>query len=130
MSADTRDTPNQNRDAPRWWSVIATLLAVAVFSEAIFAGAMLSGIPWAHTAHSLNAKILVATATIASLVGVMTLRRLPHRGKLMSISLCFAVGVLLQAAIGTLSAKGINLLWIHIPLGVALFGIAGYAAIV
>jgi hypothetical protein len=30
--------------------------------------------------------------------------------------------------VGTLSAKGANLLWVHVPLGVALVGFAAQAA--
>jgi hypothetical protein len=42
--------------------------------------------------------------------------------------LSLAAMLLLQAAAGALTAKGTNLLWVHVPLGVALYGFAMRAA--
>jgi hypothetical protein len=112
----------------RWWSAITTLLVIAVFTEAVFAGAMLSGVGWARTAHSVNAAILIASTFTAGLISVVTLRRIAHGVTLGLTLLSLAAVVFLQAAIGTLAAKGANLLWVHIPLGVALFGFARQAA--
>jgi len=117
-----------NASLRQWWSVITTLLLAAIFIEAVFAGAMLSGVDWARTAHRANAAILIASTLIAGLAAVVTLRRVAHGLKLGLILLSLAVAILLQAAIGALSAKGANLLWVHVPLGVALFGLAGRAA--
>jgi hypothetical protein len=39
---------NQSRNPRRWWSVITSLMALAVLMEAIFAGAMMSGVGWAR----------------------------------------------------------------------------------
>jgi len=41
--------------------------------------------------------------------------------------LSLALVLFLQAAVGALSAKGANLLWVHVPLGAALFGLAALA---
>jgi len=112
----------------RWWSVVTSLLVLAIFIEAVFAGAMLSGIEWARTAHSVNAAILVASTAIAGLVSIITLRRVEHGRRLGLTLLLLAMVVLVQAAIGALTAKGANLLWVHVPLGVALFGLAAQAA--
>ena len=116
------------RDLRRWWSVITNLIAFAVLLEAIFAGAMLSGVGWARTAHAVNASIVVASAFIAGLICVITLRGISNGFKLGLMLLSLAAVVLIQAAAGALSARGTNLLWIHIPLGVALFGFATRAA--
>jgi len=35
--------------------------------------------------------------------------------------------MILQIAVGWSAARGVNLLWIHVPLGVALVGVAGRA---
>jgi heme A synthase len=129
MSAEQYDSISHGHNPPRLWSVIIIFLALAVFGEAIFAGAMLSGAPWAHTAHSVGAKILIAATILAGLIAIVTLRRIPRGKQLGWTLLSFAVVICLQSALGALTAKGSNLLWIHIPLGVALFGIAAHAAI-
>src|SRR5258706_12241697 len=106
----------------RWWSVITILLATAILSEAIFAGAMLSGVDWARTAHSVNAAMLIASTFTAGLVALVTLRRIPHGLQLGLALLSLAPVAFIQAALGALSAKGPYLLWAHVPLGHALSG--------
>jgi hypothetical protein len=115
-------------DLRLWWRVITGSLVLATFIETVFAGAMLSGINWARTAHSVNAAILTLSSTVAGLVSIVTLRRFPNGLKLGLIMLSLAAVTLLQAAVGALTAKGANLLWVHVPLGVALFGLATQAA--
>ena len=115
---------DQSRNLWRWWSVITGLIALAVLFEAIFAGAMLSGADWAHRAHAVNAGILIASALTAGLVAVVTLRHIPHGLKLGWTLLSLGAVVFLQAAVGALSAKGAHLMWLHVPLGVAIFGFA------
>ncbi len=114
----------------QWWSVIARFLVLFVFLEAVFAGAMLSGFDWARGAHKADATILVAVTLIAALVGIVTLRGVTNGLRLGLTLLALAAVLALQAAIGTLSAKGDNFLWLHIPLGVALFGFVVRAAAV
>jgi len=117
-----------NASLREWWIVITTLLLAAIFIEAIFAGAMLSGVEWARTAHRVNAAILIGSTLIAGLAAVVTLRRVAHGLKLGLTLLSLAASIFLQAVVGSLSAKGANLLWVHVPLGVALFGFAARAA--
>jgi hypothetical protein len=112
----------------RGWSLASALLLAAVFLEAVFAGAMLSGQGWARAAHGLTAGLVIAGTTAAGLMGVITLRRTPQGPRLTSIFLALAALAFLQAALGVLSAKGANLLWLHVPLGVALVGFAAQAA--
>lgn len=119
---------DQSRNLRRRWSVITSLIALAVLMEAIFAGAMMSGVGWARAAHAVNATVLIASAFTAGLVCVLTLRRSPDGLKLGLALLSLGAVVLLQAAVGALTAKGTNLLWVHVPLGVALFGFAMRAA--
>jgi heme A synthase len=121
---------DHGRDLRQWWSVITTLLVVAVFTEAVFAGAMLSGAGWARRAHALMAATLIASTTVAGLVAIVALRRTPRGPKLGWTLLALAAVIFLQAAVGVLSAKGVNLLWVHVPLGVALLGFAARAAAV
>jgi hypothetical protein len=111
----------------RWWVAVAILLAAAVFIEAVFAGAMLSGAGWARTAHRAAALGLIASTAVAALVAIATLRGAPHGLRLALTLIGLAAGVVLQAALGALSAHGANLLWLHVPVGVALVGLAGQA---
>lgn len=41
--------------------------------------------------------------------------------------MALAAAVFVQTAIGHMAAKGAPLLWVHVPLGVALFGLAAQA---
>jgi hypothetical protein len=118
------DAPSTEPSLRRWWNVITALLAIAVFMEAVFAGAMLSGVDWARAAHSMNAVILIASALAAGVVSLITLRRIPHGTKFGLTLLSLAALVALQMAAGKLTAEGANLLWVHVPLGAALVGFA------
>ena len=89
---------------------------------------MLSGVGWGRTAHGSSAFVLNASALVAGLVAVVTLRRIPHGSKLGVTLLSLALVLVLQTALGRSSARGAHLLWIHVPLGVALVGFAGQAA--
>lgn len=111
----------------RWWSAITNVLLLLLFSQAVLAGAMLSGIDWARRAHSTTALVLVASTVTAGLVATITLRRIRHGLKLGLTLLSLAAVIFLQAAVGVLSARGVNLMWVHVPLGVALIGFAAHA---
>jgi len=115
-------------DLRRWWTAVTTLLVAAVFSEAVFAGVMLSGVGWGRTAHAVIAVVLIASTLVAGLVSAVTLRRIPRGSKLGWTLLTLAMVVFLQTALGRSSARGAHLLWVHVPLGVALVGVAGQAA--
>jgi len=112
------------------WSGITTLLAIIIFMEAVFAGAMLSGIDWARGAHSVNALIVTAVTMGAGFGGVLTLRNTRHGLRLGLSLLSLAALMLLQIAIGVLQSRGTNLLWLHIPLGVAVVSFAVHAVTV
>jgi hypothetical protein len=121
------DLTQPGRNLRRWWTVITALLAATFFLQAIFAGAMLSGVGWAHKAHSVTAALLIASAVAAGVASVVTLRRFRDGPRLGLTLLALAAAAFLQAAIGVLSAKGVNLAWVHVPLGVALVGLAAQA---
>jgi len=118
-----------HRGVRQAWIVFTTLLAVAVFAEACFAGAMLSGFDWAHAAHKANAAVLMVSGIVASLAAIIMLRRVPQGRSLASSLSALAVLLIIQAGLGTLSAKGANLLWLHVPLGAALVAFAMQAAL-
>ena len=111
-----------------WWSVVMSLLVLAIFAQAVFAGAMLSGLDWAAKAHAANGFIVVAAAFAASLVAIATLRRTKNGLKFGLTLLALAAAVFVQFALGRMAAKGANLMWVHVPLGVALVALAGRAA--
>ena len=111
--------------ARQWWSVVTTLLVIAIFAQAVFAGAMLSGFDWAAKAHAANGLFTVAAAFAASLVSLVTLRRIQNGLKLGLLLLALAAVLFVQFALGRMAAKGANLMWLHIPLGVALVALAG-----
>ncbi len=94
----------------RWWSVITIAIAAAVFIEAVFAGAMLSGADWAHAAHAATAVVLIVSTTTAGLVSLVTLRRTPRGLSLSLTLLSLAAVVFVQAALGRSTAHGANLL--------------------
>ena len=135
MSTDTvqLDRPTAShapgRNLRRSWGAVTALLVAAIFIQAVFAGAMLSGADWARAAHRAAAMLLIAGAAAAGLVALVTLRRIPHGARLGLTLLALAGALFLQAAVGALSTKGANLLWIHVPLGVALVGFAAQAAV-
>jgi hypothetical protein len=79
--------------------------------EAVFAGAMLSGVGWARMAHAVNAGIGVTSAFIAGLICVITLRGIANGFRLGLTLLSLAAVLFIQAAVGALSARGTNLLW-------------------
>ncbi|MBX3446840.1 MAG: hypothetical protein KF765_08795 [Parvibaculaceae bacterium] len=114
--------------AQRLWRVITLLLLAAIFAEAAFAGAMLSGFPWARAAHLASAALLIFGAVTAACFALATLRRVPQGTKLGLMLLGLAVLLFLQTAIGKFAANGSNLLWLHVPFGVALVGLAAQAA--
>lgn len=109
------------------WIVVTMLLAAAIFIQAVFAGAMLSGIDWARAAHSANAIVLIASTVAAGLIAAVSLRRVPQGLNLALTLLALAVVVFVQTGIGKAAAGGANLMWAHVPLGVALLGFAGRA---
>jgi hypothetical protein len=135
MSADRYDASlhlGQPQGPPRalrrWWGVTAIALVAAVFIEAVFAGAMLSGAGWARPAHAATALLLVVSSAVAGLIGLFTLRRVPHGLRFSLTLMSLAIVLFVQMALGRLSAHGAGLLWLHVPVGVALVGLAMQAA--
>ncbi len=108
--------------APGIWIAIARLLMVAVFVQSIFAGLLLSGELWGRTAHRLTAFSLIAAALLTGIAALLTLLRTEGGPRLAGSLLALAAALVLQAAVGIRSADGERLLWLHVPLGVALTG--------
>jgi hypothetical protein len=109
----------------RTWIAVSRLLVTMVFAQAIFAGVLLSGENWGRTAHRANALILIWATLIAGLVAAVTLRGISNARRLAMGLVALAVVLLLQTVLGEASANGAGLLWVHVPLGVALVGLSG-----
>lgn len=133
MSAETTglypgaDQPGHN--LRQLWGGVTALLVAGVFIEAILAGAMLSGVPWARMAHAANAVLLIVSTTAAGLAALVALRRTAGGARLGLTLLALAAVLFLQMAVGKMSAHGARLMWLHVPLGVALVGFAAQAAV-
>src|SRR5690348_11707394 len=117
-----------NSSQRRWWRVITALLLIAIFLQAVFAGATLSGFDWARQLHAANAGFVLAASLLASLVAIATLRPTANGTKLALMLLALAAAIFVQFALGRMTAKGDNLLWLHVPLGVAVVALASRAA--
>jgi hypothetical protein len=109
------------------WRVVTIVLVLAIFAQAVFAGAMLSGFEWARAAHAANAVVVMGATVGAGLVAIITLRRKRNGLKLGLLLLGLAAVLFMQFALGRMAAKGANLMWAHVPLGVMLVGLAGQA---
>jgi hypothetical protein len=118
------ESSEPGRDVRPWWGLITSLLVAAIFAQAVFAGLMLSGIEWARAAHAMGAMALVAATLAAGIAAVVTLRRVAHGLKFGFALLLLAVVLSLQTAVGKSLVEGANLMWLHVPLGVALVGFA------
>ena len=104
------------------WILISRLLMLAVFAQSIFAGLLLSGEAWGRTAHRATAFGLITAALLAGIVALITLRRASGGSRFAASLLALAVLLAAQTAVGLRAAEGERLLWLHIPLGVALTG--------
>jgi len=121
------DQPVARTSAASWWRVITIFLVADIFIQSAFAGAMLSGVEWAHRAHMANALLAVGAAFLASAAAIVMLRRVRNGRKLGFLLLGLAVTALVELMLGKMTARGENLLWAHVPLGVILVGLAGQA---
>ncbi|HWA61243.1 MAG TPA: hypothetical protein VG939_07700 [Caulobacteraceae bacterium] len=117
----------ETRSPRALWSAIALALMAAMFLEAVLAGAMLSGQAWALGAHRMAAGLVIAAALGAGAASLVVLRRIPGGRTFAPTLLGLGAAAFSQAVLGVLTAKGQNLLWLHVPLGVALVGLAGQA---
>jgi hypothetical protein len=126
MAGEKEDGVNDTRPssgAVRGWSVFTGLLVVGVFTQSMFAGLLLSGESWGRTAHGFTALALVAVTLMASVVAAFTLRGASDGGGRLAVLLFgLAIVLAIQTIVGRISAEGTSLLWLHVPLGVALVG--------
>jgi heme A synthase len=106
----------------RGWSAFTAVLMWAVFLQSVTAGRIFSGDDWARSAHRTAAGLLFLAALAAGLVAAVQLRGRPQRRRMAALLLGLAVVLFLQHGLGTAAAEGSEVLWLHVPLGVALVG--------
>jgi hypothetical protein len=98
---------------------LARVQAAMVFLQAVFAGGFLSGRTGLRYAHGVNAGLLWLVSVVLIVVAVVTWRRGRSPGWVAAVASGLWVALEVQIAAGEA-----GMLWIHIPLGVAIFGIA------
>jgi hypothetical protein len=122
LSTPTAPPVAREPGAPGIWIAIARLLMIAVFAQSIFAGLILSGESWGRTAHRLTAFGLITATVLAGIAALLALRHTEGGARLAGSLLALAAMLVLQTVLGIRSAAGERLLWLHVPLGVALTG--------
>jgi hypothetical protein len=93
-----------------------------VFLQSVTAGRILSGDDWARTTHRTAAGLLFLAALVAGIVALVNLRGRPERGRMAALLLGLAVALFAQHGLGTAAAEGNDVLWLHVPVGVAMVG--------
>lgn len=110
--------------ARRGWSAATALLMWGVFLQSVTAGRILRGDDWAGSTHRSAAGLLFVATVVAAIVALATLRQHPL-GRRMATILCgLAVALIVQHRLGAMAADGEDVLWLHVPVGVALVGFA------
>jgi hypothetical protein len=98
---------------------LARVQAAMVFMQAVFAGGFLSGRTGLRYAHGVNAGLLWLVSFVLMVVAVVTWRRGRSPGWVAAVASGLWVVLEVQIAAGEA-----GMLWIHVPLGVGIFGIA------
>jgi hypothetical protein len=116
-------TPSQQRDRSaivRALHLVLRLLAVAVFTQAVFAGLFLDGNGYWLGWHEANASLIQLLALVQALLAVAVWRT--GRGP----AWLALAGVVLLLAVVVQAGAGYNhQLALHVPLGVAILGLTG-----
>jgi hypothetical protein len=129
MSLDSTTSSQHDRPATsvrrpgmvRAIPVVLWLLAVAVFAQAVLAGLFLDGGDAWRGWHALNGMlVLPLLALIQVVLAVLVWRRGRGPGWLAVASVGLLVALLVQSVLGMTSQVAV-----HIPLGMAIFGLAG-----
>lgn len=97
--------------------VVIALGAVAVLTQAVLAGEIVSGTSGAEMVHGVVAQVVAVLSLIQVVLAVIAWRRGSASGRVAVLS-----SVVLVAVAGQMVAGGMAALAVHVPLGVALFG--------
>jgi hypothetical protein len=116
------ETDHQSRagaggQAPRWirWLVLVNLTLVGL--QSLTAGLFLSGYDHAVHAHAIVAAVLLVGTLAQAVTAVILWRRRRLPGEVAAASLGLLLALLVQVMLGHRQVY-----WLHVPLGVGLFG--------
>jgi len=102
-------------------SAVLGLLAAAAFAQAAFAGLFLDGSPAWRDWHALNGMVLLPLlALVQAVLAVLAWRPGGGPGRLALAGLGLLLAVVVQSVLGSGGR-----LAVHVPLGVAILGLAG-----
>jgi cytochrome bd-type quinol oxidase subunit 2 len=123
-ASSQRDRPPADRrhhGIVRAMQVVLWLLAVAVFAQAVLAGLFLDGGDAWRGWHAINGMLVLPLLALVQVVlAVLVWRRDGGPGWLAVASVGLLLALLVQNALGQTSQ-----LAVHLPLGVAIFGLVG-----
>ncbi len=124
-TSSQRDRPTTGRRRPgivRAMRVVLWLLAVAVFAQAVLAGLFLDGGDAWRGWHAINGMLLLLPllALVQVVLAVLVWRRGHGPSWLAIASVGLLLALLVQNVMGQTSQ-----LAVHLPLGVAIFGLVG-----
>jgi hypothetical protein len=129
MRVDSTSSSQQDRSPTdvrqpgfvRVMQVVLWLLAVAVLAQAVFAGLFLDGGDAWRAWHAVNGMLLVPLlALIQMVLAVLVWRRGRGPGWLPITSVGLLLALLVQSVLGMTDQVAV-----HVPLGVAIFGLIG-----
>ena len=104
----------------RMMHVVLWLLALAVFAQAILAGLFLDGGDSWRDWHAINGMLVLLLALTQALLAVLVWRGGRAPGWLAAASGGLLLALLIQNMLGMT-----NQVAVHVPLGLAIFGLAG-----
>ncbi len=96
------------------------VVALGVLAEAVFAGQILSGSVWGWL-HTVGALLLVPLSLVSAAYCMVILRRAQGGAAIAWIAVALFACLLIQAMLGFT-----RVLAVHVPLGVAIFGLTVY----
>ena len=125
MSAAT-DRSTERRIG-RGWVALTGVAMWAIFLQSVTAGRILSGDDWARTTHQATGVVSFLVVLAAGLAALVALRARPGGRRLGAVLVALAVCLFVQLRLGTAAADGEETLWLHIPFGVGIIGLAARA---
>jgi hypothetical protein len=110
-------SPDQPRRSATALAVLAQAQVALVFLQAVFAGLFLSGRGVFLTWHENNANLIFLVALAEFVLALVVMRRGPRWPAL-------ATGLIVLVLVAQISSGYARALPLHVPLGVAIFGVA------
>jgi hypothetical protein len=99
--------------------VAGVLFALSVLAQAVLAGLFVTGDVGMLTMHGTNAVVVAVAALLYIVAAIILVRKDRGARRLVILGVVAFVLTFVQIAVG-----GAQILWLHIPLGVAIFATA------